>query len=437
MTPIRDASAGPPPLSRGTVADPPIRARRRVAGTTDLAGAADRRLARAPRALWRARAVALAVTLAAFATTTSGCHSDAPPAAAPPQVTVATPLTQQVTDYREFTGNTAATDSVTLVARVEGYLEQIHFTDGAAVKQGDLLFTIQQTQYQAQLQQAQAQLAAQQAALVHAKTELARYTQLVKEDSAPATEVDRWQYELDSAQAGILGAQAQIDLAKLNLGYTKITAPFDGRMGRHLVDPGNVVGGAAQPTSLATIDRLDPLYVYFTISERDLLSIRAEHKGQGREEMEKNEVPAFYGLLDEQDFPHRGRLDFAALTITSTTGTLQARAVFPNPEPAILPGLFVRVRIPSAAPHEALTVPGEAIAFDQQGEYVLLVDADGVVARRPVTTGMQLGERIVVKDGLTLADRVVVAGLQRAIPGRKVDAQTAPAATAAPAAGKS
>lgn len=395
----------------------------------------------APHTRARAMLPTLAVRAATIATlaaiAAAGCGSSAPAPDAPPKVTVATPVAQQVTDYREFTGNTAATDSVTLVARVEGYLEQIHFTDGAAVKQGDLLFTIQPTQYQAQLQQAQAQLAAQQAALVHAKTELARYTQLVKEDSAPATEVDRWQYERDSAEAGILGAQAQIELAKLNLGYTKITAPFDGRMGRHLVDPGNVVGGAAQPTSLATIDRLDPLYVYFTIAERDLLSIRAEHKGEGREEMEKREVPAFFGLLDEQDFPHAGRLDFAALTVTSTTGTLQARAVFPNPEPAILPGLFVRVRIPSAAPHEALTVPGEAIAFDQQGEYVLVVDADGVVARRPVTTGMQLGERIVVKDGLAASDRVVVAGLQRAIPGRKVDAQTAPAATAAPAAGKS
>lgn len=392
--------------------------------------------------LARARAAAaltatfLTTTLIAGVATLAGCHSSAPPAAPPPQVTVATPTTQQVTDYREFTGNTAATDSVTLVGRVEGYLEQIHFTDGAAVKQGDLLFTIQQTQYQAQLQQAQAQLAAQQAALVHAKTELARYTQLVKEDSAPATEVDRWQYELDSAQAGILGAQAQIELAKLNLGYTKITAPFDGRMGRHLVDPGNVVGGAAQPTALATIERLDPLYVYFTIAERDLLSIRAEHHGGGRAEIEKREIPAFFGLLDDADYPHKGRLDFAALSVTSTTGTLQARAIFPNPEPPILPGLFVRVRIPSAAPHDALTVPGEAIAFDQQGEYVLVVDAESTVARRPVTTGMQLGDRIVVKDGLTAGDRVVVAGLQRAIPGRKVDAQTAqtaPAATAAPA----
>ena len=385
---------------------------------------------RAPDAA-HASALALGLVLAALASL-AGCRSSTPPAPPPPKVTVATPQTQEVTDHVEFTGNTAATDSVTLVARVEGYLEQIHFTDGAPVKQGDLLFSIQQSQYQAQLAQAEAQLAAQQAALVHAKTELARYTQLVEEDSAPQTEVDRWVYERDSAQAGILGAQAQIELAKLNLGYTRITAPFDGRMGRHLVDPGNVVGGAAQPTSLATIDRTDPLYVYFTIAERDLLRIRAEHKDRSRADVTDQSIPAFFGLLDEQGFPHEGQLDFAALTVTSTTGTLQARAIFPNPDD-VLPGLFVRLRIPSGAPHQALTVPGEAIAFDQQGEYVLVVNADGVVARRPVTTGMQIGERIVVKDGLAATDRVVVAGLQRAIPGRTVEAQAVPGATAAPA----
>jgi membrane fusion protein, multidrug efflux system len=380
-----------------------------------------------------ASAFALALVLAAMSSIV-GCRSETISAPPPAKVTVASPTTQRVTDFLEYTGNTAATDSVTLVARVEGYLEKIHFTDGAAVKQGDLLLTIQQTQYQAQLEQAQAQLAAQQASLVHAKTELVRYTQLVKEDSAPQTEVDRWAYERDSAQAGILGAQAQVELAKLNLGYTRITAPFDGRMGRHLVDPGNVVGGAAQPTSLAQIDRMDPLYVYFTIDERDLLRIREEHKGEGRAQMDRMTIPAFFGLLDEKDYPHAGRLDFAALTVTQTTGTLQARAIFPNPEPPILPGLFVRVRIPFTAPRDALVVPGEAIAFDQLGAYVLVVNGEGVVERRPVTTGAQVGDQIVVTDGLTAADQVVVAGLQRAIPGRKVAAERAPSLAPGPTA---
>src|SRR5215467_5025011 len=190
-----------------------------------------------------------------------------------PKVTVAHPIAQTVTDYLTFTGNTAATDSVTLVARVEGFLEKVNFTDGARVKRGDLLFTIQQDQYKAQLQQAEAQVASQKADLWHAETELARYTALVKEDAATQTEVDHWRYQKEAAQAGILSAQAQVELAKLNLSYTTVKAPFDGRMGRHLVNPGNVVGAMGQQTPLAQIDQVDPIYVYFTINERDLLRV--------------------------------------------------------------------------------------------------------------------------------------------------------------------
>src|SRR5262249_49195701 len=149
----------------------------------------------------------------------------------------------------------------------------------------------------------------------------------------------------DSAEAGLLGAQAQVELAKLNLSYTTVTAPFDGRIGRHLVNPGNVVGAMGQQTALAQIDRIDPLYVYFTINERDLFRILPRHT-TATEPLSKRAIPALFSLSNEKDFPHAGRLDFASISVSPTTGTLQLRGIFPNPTLGVLPGLFVRIRVP-------------------------------------------------------------------------------------------
>jgi RND family efflux transporter MFP subunit len=233
-----------------------------------------------------------------------------------------------------------------LVARVEGYLEKVHFTDGAFVKKGQLLFTIQQEQYKAQLQQAESSVAAQKAALWHAKVEFARYSHLLTQDAATQTEVDQWHYKRDAAQADLLSAQAQVVIAQLNLGYTTITAPFDGRIGRHLVNPGNLVGTMGKQTALAEITRIDPIYVYFTINERDLLQIIQRAKvGPGEIEARTRVIPIYFGLSNEDGFPHAGRLDFASISVAPTTGTLQLRGIFPNPSRSILPGLFVRVRL--------------------------------------------------------------------------------------------
>jgi len=356
----------------------------------------------------------------------SGCR-DTPSSSttAAPAVTVANPVAQTVADYLDFTGNTVATNSVTLVARVEGFLEKVQFTDGAWVKKGDPLFTIQQDQYKAQLQQAEAQLASQKAALSHAITELARYTALVKEDAATQTEVDHWAYQKEAAEAGILAAQAQIEIAKLNLSYTTVKAPFDGRMGRHLVNPGNVVGAMGQQTALAQIDQIDPIYVYFTINERDLLRVIERAKRVSTAPIDQRQIPVYFGLSNEQGYPHEGRLDFAAISVAPTTGTLQLRGIFPNRDRTVLPGLFVRVRVPALQKRDALLVPGEAVSFDQQGEYVLVVNNRNVVERRGVKTGFQVGSMLVITEGLKPDDLVIVEGVLQAIPGRVVTPQRA------------
>jgi RND family efflux transporter MFP subunit len=376
--------------------------------------------------------VAWLFVAAGMAGIASGCRDNpSNSTVTPPAVTVAKPVTQTVTDYLNFTGNTAPINSVTLVARVEGYLEKNHFTDGSRVKKGDLLFTIQQDQYKAQLQQAEAQLAAQKASLWHATTELERYTALFKEDAATQTQVDQWRYQKESAEAGILNAQAQVALAKLNLSYTTVRAPFDGRIGRHLVNPGNVVGAMGQQTALGQIEQIDPIYVYFTINERDLLRVIERQKPAAGPTLEQRRIPVYFGLANEQGYPHEGRLDFASINVAPTTGTLQLRGIFPNPDRTILPGLFVRVRVPALQQRDALLVPGEAVSFDQQGEFVLLVNDKNIVERRGVKSGPQVGELMVIADGLKPDDLVIVEGGLQAIPGRTVTPQ--PAASGSPA----
>ncbi len=351
----------------------------------------------------------------------TGCRSRHGGSPTPPEVTVAQPGVQNVTDYITFTGNTVAVDSVNLVARVEGYLEKLHFADGARVKKGDLLFTIQQEPYKAQLQQAHAQLVTQRAALWHARTEFTRYGGLLKEDAATQTEVDHWRYEKEAAEAGVSSAEAQVRIAELSLSYTLVRAPFDGRLGRHLVDPGNLVGAMGQQTPLAQVDELDPMYVYFTVDERDLLRISQRRRATSDKPISQQPLPINFGVMNEEGFPHTGMLDFASLTLAPNTGTLQLRATIPNSDLSLLPGLFVRVRVPTVERRNALLVPGDAVSFDQQGEYVLLVNDKNVVERRGVKTDAQVGDSLVIDNGLKPGDWVIVDGMMQAIPGREVN----------------
>jgi len=384
------------------------------------------------------KANSLAVGAVAAALLLAGCEEKntfVPPP--PPKVTVAKPVQKAVTDYLDFTGNTQAIYTVKLVARVEGYLESLHFQDGADVRKGDLLFTIQPQQWQAQLQQAESQVQTQRAALDHAETELTRYSRLYDQKAAAATDVDNWRFQRDSAKAALLDAQAQVDLAKLNIGYTRVTAPFNGRMGRRLVDPGNVVGAGGQETTLAEINQIDPIYTYFTINERELLRVRKLQQEAGGGDYRTRPVPAYLGLANDKGFPHEGRIDFAAISVDPGTGTLLLRAIFPNPDRAVLPGLFARIRVPVGRESKALLVPEVALGADQVGRFVLIVNDKNVVERRGVETGIAVDEMRVIEGGLKGDERVIVNGLLRAIPGRQVDPQVQAAASPAPAASPS
>lgn len=344
-----------------------------------------------------------------------------PGAGASTPVPVVVPRLQSVTNYFEITGNAAAVNQVKLLARVTGYLEKIHYQDGAFAKKGDLLFSIQQSPYRQQLEQAHAQVLTAQASLVYAKTEFARYTALVKKDAATQTEVDHWNFERQSAAAQLLSAQAQVSIDEVNLGYTEVRAPFDGIVGKHLIDPGNVVGGDAQQAALAEITQLDPIYVVANLSEQTVLKVR-QNLGQHRLSLaDLHKVPVDVGLSDEQGFPHRGTIEYVAPALDPATGTLLVRGILANPERLFLPGFFVRMRLPMGrVDRNALLVPDRALQTDQGGTYLLVLDNHDVVRQHYVQLGSLIGVLRVVTSGLAPDDRVVVGDLWRATPGTKV-----------------
>lgn len=336
----------------------------------------------------------------------------------PPKVTVSQPLRRDVTEFLEFTGNTQAVNTVQLRARVEGTLEKLFFQDGDRVKKDQLLFLIQQNTFMAKLQQAEGEVLTQKALLDHAKIELARNTTLYNQKAASQTDLENWRFQSNSAQAALQTAEAQRDLAKLDLGYTRVTAPFDGRIDRRLVDPGNLVGSGTS-TVLAEISQTDPLYVYFTVSETDLAPLLRKLT-PGREREKPARHPVFIGLAGDEGYPHEGYLDFAATSVSPTTGTLLLRGVLPNADGQMLPGQFARVRVPVRERKSALLVPQVAVGFDQLGSYVFVVNEKNIVERRNVRTAVSEDGMYAIDEGLTGDERVIVNGLVRSAPGRPV-----------------
>ena len=348
----------------------------------------------------------------------AGCKEQPKPQPPPPpKVTVAQPVQQTVTDSLDLTGNTQAIYTVQLVARVVGYLEKVLFQDGQRVKKGQPLFVIQQNTYQDNLRQAEAAILQYRAQLQWTESQLDRYSNLIQHNAAARSDVENWKFQRDTAVANLRAAEAQRDLAKLNLDYTLVTAPFDGRMDRRLVDPGNLVGSGGS-TVLAQINQIDPLYVYFNISDLDLARLLKVTRGiPGSTDGRK--WPVHAGLPSEDGYPHQGYLDFAAINLTTTTGTLLMRGVLPNTDGKILPGLYTRVRVPLEQ-RSAMLVPEVAVGHDQQGDYLLVVNDKNLVERRGVTTGPSVESRRVIATGLSGGEWVIVNGLLKAAPGRQV-----------------
>ena len=337
----------------------------------------------------------------------------------PPEVTVAHPVEREVTLYSEFTGHTVAYESLDIRARVQGYLQSFNFTPGSYVKKGDLLFVIEPELYQAQVDQAQADLQGKEAQYRAAQQQL-EITQAIFERSAGSrTDLVQKTQARDLAKAEVGMARANLEAAKLNLSYTHIYAPFPGRIDRNLVDVGNLVG-SGEATLLCTIVRDDPIYAYFTMSERELLQFQ-ELQRQNRTAAQQGQGDvAYLALATERGFPHVGQVDYTSNRVDPTTGTIELRGTFPNPDHVILPGLFVRVRLPLTR-ERAVLVPEAAVSQDQGGQYLLLVDAQNHVEYRRVHMGQVVeGELRVVLDGVTTADQVVIEGLQRAHPGSEV-----------------
>jgi RND family efflux transporter MFP subunit len=346
----------------------------------------------------------------------------APP---PPQVTVAKPAKRVVVDEDEYVGRFVAVDSVEIRARVAGYLDRIYFTDGQLVKKGDLLFTIDKRPYQTALEQAQANLGQAQANLAFTEADLTRGAQLVKERTITEQTFDQRTQAKRVAEATVAAQQAAVSQTTLDLQFTELRAPVDGRIGDRRVSPGNLVTGSPTGTTslLATIVSVDPIRFEFTFDEASYLRYeRLSRNGRDMTSREGSVVVALK-LIDEPDFSHQGRMDFVDNVIDQSSGTIRGRAVFANADGVFTPGMFGRVRVPGSPSYTALLVPDAAIGTEQDKKYVLTVDADNTARMKYVALGQVFDNLRAIKSGLEEDDRVIVNGMVRARANQKVNPQ--------------
>ena len=366
----------------------------------------------------RVAAIALALSLAA-------CSDDeaqqaaAPP---PPPVDVAKPIVKQIVEDDEFIGRFEAMDRVELRSRVDGYLYEIHFADGDLVQKDQLLFTIDQRPFQARLAQAEADVNSALAVVEFTKDDLDRAIALADRGNLSQQTLDQRRQEYKVAEANLAAAQAAVEVAKLDLEYTEIRAPIAGRIDEKWVSIGNLV--TANNTILTTIVSQDPIYFYFDIDERSFLAYardartRSETLQQG-----SGSLPVRVRLGDDREAPHEGILDFAENQIDEGTGTMRVRAVFPNPQGILQPGLFGRINVPGSLPYLGVLIPDEAIAADQERRIVYVVDSKGVATARVIRPGPRIDGYRVVREGLDGSETIVINGLMRVRPGVTVAPQ--------------
>lgn len=340
-----------------------------------------------------------------------------------PLVEIQNPVVAEIAEYVTQTGTTVALNSVDLVARIEGYLTSIEFKDGTFIKKGKELFIIQPEPYMEQLKAAQATVAAQKAAYAYAQAEYARQQRMYKQNATSLNNVEKWLAKMQESQAEVAKAVANEQIAAINYSYTHVSAPFNGRIGRHLVDVGNLVGNG-KATNLATIEQTDTLYVYFNLNEIDLIKLRAAARAQKFKATDINKIPVEVRMQNAPEYTRTAQLDFVNTGLNAATGTMELRALLDNKDFLYVPGLFVQVRIAISKPSKQLTVPDTALLNDQIGSYLLVVDSNNVVVLKRVELGgLKNGMRAVTK-GLSAQDKVITGGLQNATPGNKVEPQT-------------
>ena len=374
------------------------------------------------------------VVLIVVAALSSGCarpqaQSAEPP---PPQVTVAQALDREVTEWDDFTGRLEAVDSVAVRPRVSGFVSSVHFTEGAVVQKGQLLFQIDERPFQAVADRLKAQLTRARATVRRAGSELERAERLRAENAMSREEHDRRTGFADESAAEVAAVEAALRAAELDLEFTRVTAPITGRIGRAIVTEGNLVNsGPGESTLLATVVSMDPIYAYFDADEQFFLRYQAFARTGGRRD---SRPPIRMALSSDDGFARDGRLDFIDNQLDPRTGTIRGRAVFANRDGALTPGLFVRLRLSGGGSYRGLLVQDRAVGTDLDKKFVYVVDASEAIEYRAVTLGPLVDGLRVVRTGLRSGDRVVINGLQRVRPGVKVSplaaAMDAPASPA-------